>query len=86
MAPQTNHKQIDEEGQAQLKEMVKERLQMAIRITLIQVLEEEIEGYIRAAPYQRTAERQDYRNGTYERDLDTSMGSIKDLVVPRTRN
>jgi hypothetical protein len=86
MVPQTNHKQIDEEGQAQLKEMVKERPQMAIRITLIQVLEEEIEGYIRAAPYQRTAERQDYRNGTYERDLDTSMGSIKDLPVPRTRN
>ena len=86
MTPQPNHKQIDEEGQAQLQEMVKERLQMAIKLTLIEVLEEEIEAYIRAAPYQRTAERQDYRNGTYERDLDTSMGSIKDLPVPRTRN
>lgn len=86
MTPQPNHKQIDEEGQAQLQEMVKERLQMAIKLTLIQVLEEEIEAYIQAAPYQRTAERQDYRNGTYERDLDTSMGHIEDLPVPRTRN
>lgn len=86
MTPQTNHKQIDAEGQAQLHEMVKERLQMAIKLTLIQVLEEEIEAHIRAAPYQRTAERQDYRNGSYERNLDTSMGSIADLPVPRTRN
>ena len=86
MTPQPNHKQIDEEGQAQLQEMVKERLQMAIKLTLIQVLEEEIETYIKAAPYQRTAERQDYRNGSYERDLDTSMGHIEDLPVPRTRN
>jgi transposase-like protein len=85
MTPQPNHTQIDEEGQAQLQEMVKERLQMAIKLTLIQVLEEEIEAYIQAAPYQRTAERQDYRNGTYERDLDTSMGHIEDLPVPRTR-
>lgn len=86
MTPQPNHKQIDEEGQAQLQELVKERLQMAIKLTLIQVLEEEIETYIQAAPYQRTAERQDYRNGSYERDLDTSMGRIANLPVPRTRN
>lgn len=86
MTPQPNHKQIDQEGQAQLQELVKERLQMAIKLTLIQVLEEEIETYIGAAPYQRTAERQDYRNGTYERDLDTSMGRIEELTVPRTRN
>jgi transposase-like protein len=66
--------------------MVKERLQITTKLTLIQVLEEEIEAYIRAAPYQRTAERQDYRNGTYERDFDTSMGSIEDLSVPRTWN
>ena len=84
MTPQTNHKQIDAEGQAQLQEMVKERLQMAIKLTLIQVLEEEIEAHIRATPYQRTVERQDYPNGTYERNLDTSMGSIADMSVPRT--
>ena len=86
MTPQPNHKQIDQEGQAQLQELVKERLQIAIKLTLIQVLEEEIETYIKAAPYQRTAEPQDYRNGTYERDLDTSMGRIEELPVPRTRN
>jgi transposase-like protein len=86
MTPQPNHKQIDQEGQAQLQELVKERLQMAIKLTLMQVLEEEIETYIGAAPYQRTAERQDYRNGSYERDLDTSMGRIEELPVPRTRN
>jgi len=46
MTPQPNHKQIDEEGQARLQELVKERLQMAIKLTLIEVLEAEISTYM----------------------------------------
>jgi transposase-like protein len=38
-----------------------------------------------AAPYQRTAQRRDRRNGSYDRDLGTSVGTIEDLPVPRTR-
>jgi putative transposase len=85
MTPRTNHKLLDVEGQALIGELLQERLRLAIKYTLIQVLEEEVEAFVNAAPYQRTSGRRDYRNGTYERDLGTSMGNIEDLPVPRTR-
>jgi len=85
MTPKPNHKRLDEEGQAMIEGLLQERLRLAIKYTLIQVLEEEVEAFVNAAPYQRTAERRDYRNGTYERDLGTSMGVIEELPVPRTR-
>ena len=36
-------------------------------------------------PYERTQQRRDQRNGHYRRDLETTMGQIADLPVPRTR-
>jgi putative transposase len=86
MTPKANHKRLDREGQAQIGELLQERLRLAIKYTLIQILEEEVEAFVKAAPYQRTPERKDYRNGSYERDLGTSMGVIEDLPVSRTRN
>lgn len=86
MTPAINHKRLDEEGQALIEELLQERLRLAIKYTMIQVLEEEVDAFVNASPYQRTAERRDQRNGNYERDLGTSMGVIEDLVVPRTRN
>jgi transposase-like protein len=74
------------ERQAEIHELLQEQMRLAIRHTLITVLEEEVNGFIQAALYQRTPERQDYRNGYYERDLVTSMGEIDALPVPRTRN
>lgn len=85
MTPRANHKRLDREGQAQIGELLQERLRLAIKYTLIQILEEEVEAFVSAAPYQRTPERRDYRNGHYERDLGTSMGIIEDLPVSRTR-
>lgn len=85
MTPRANHKRLDGEGQAQIHELLQERLRLAIKYTLIQVLEEEIEAFIQAEPYQRTQERRDYRNGHYPRDLVTTMGVVEDLEVPRTR-
>jgi len=85
MTPKANHKQIDVEGQATIQELLQEKLRLAIKLTLAQTLEEEVEAFVKAEPYQRTEERQDYRNGFYERDLGTSMGVIEDLSVPRTR-
>ena len=85
MTPKTNHKQIDAEGQATIQELLQEKLRLAIKLTMIQTLEEEVEAFVKAEPYQRTAERRDYRNGTYSRDLGTSMGVIEELPVPRTR-
>src|SRR5512143_2737436 len=86
MTPRANHKQLDAEGQARIHELLQERLRLAIKLTLIRVLEEEIEAFVNAEPYQRTPQRRDYRNGTYPRDLVTSMGAVEDLSVPRTRN
>jgi transposase-like protein len=86
MTPRSNHKRLDEEGQALIQELLQERLRLAIKFTLIRVLEEEIEVFVNAEPYQRTDQRRDYRNGVYQRDLVTSMGAVEDLDVPRTRN
>jgi transposase-like protein len=85
MTPATNHKRLDAAGQATIEEALQERLRLAIKYTLVQVLEEEVDAFVNASPYQRTFERRDYRNGRYERDLGTSMGVIEDVPVPRTR-
>ena len=65
--------------------MLQERLRQAVRIALISVLEEEVTAFIGALPYERNEQRRDQRNGHYTRDLETTMGLIPDLPVPRTR-
>lgn len=85
MTPETHHKQIDQENQETLRELMQEKMKLAVRYTLIQALEEEVEAYIQAAPYERTKHRQDHRNGIYSRSLGTSLGEIEDVPVPRTR-
>lgn len=65
---------------------IQQELCFAIRLALTTVMEVEINEVIKALPYQRTPERRDYRNGYYTRDLETSLGVIEDLMVPRTRN
>jgi len=57
-----------------------------VRVALINVLEEEVSAFIGALPYERNEHRRDQRNGHYTRDLETSMGQIADLPVPRTRH
>ena len=47
---------------------------------------DEVSALIGALPYERTPGRRDYRNGHYTRDLETTVGLIEDLSVPRTRN
>jgi len=73
------------ERQAAIHELLQEQMRLTIRHTFITILEEEVNGFIQAALYQRTPERQDYRNGYYERDLVTTAGKLEDLPVPRTR-
>lgn len=85
MAPRAHHETIDAGSQVVFQETLQGRLRLAIRFTLIRVLEEDVEVFCNAAPYQRTAQRRDRRNGTYECDLETAQGVIEDLPVPRTR-
>lgn len=64
MTPKAHHKQSSEENQESLRGLLQEKMKLAIQFTLIQALEEEVEAYIQAAPYERTKNRQDHRNGT----------------------
>ena len=72
-------------SQEVFEQFVQERLRQAVRAALIRVLEEEVTAFIGASPYQRTEQRRDQRNGHYTRNLETTMGQITDLPVPRTR-
>lgn len=74
------------ESQEVFDTMLKERLRYAVRIALMEILEEEVTAFIGAKPYERSAERRDHRNGHYRRDLETTVGQISDLPIPRTRN
>ncbi len=85
MAHQQNDTQESEGSQETFEAMVREELQQAVRIALISVLEAEVDAFIGAVRYERNDQRRDYRNGHYARSLDTSLGHIDDLPVPRTR-
>jgi transposase-like protein len=43
--------------------------------------------YMQTQPYQRTdkSNRMDYRNGYYHRNLDTTLGPVEHIAVPRSR-
>lgn len=73
-------------SQEQFETYVREHLRQAVRVALMNVLEEEVEAVIGAQRYERTEKRRDQRNGHYTRTLDTSMGPLTDLPVPRTRH
>lgn len=85
MALTTDDTQQSQLGQATFQELLQEKLRGAVQITLMRVLEEEIEAFVGAGRYQRTPWRRDQRNGHYERDLVTGVGKIEALPVPRTR-
>ncbi len=52
---------------------------------LNQVLQAQAQDALQAALYERTPDRQGYRNGTYDRPLTTRVGSLT-LRVPRLRD
>jgi transposase-like protein len=85
MTPKKENSQLTAFSQTEFQELVHEKMRQAVRFTLVTVLEAEMEAFIGAAPYQRTAQRRAYRNGSYQRSLTTSVGQIDDLEVPRTR-
>jgi transposase-like protein len=49
-------------------------------------LDEEMIQYQQRERYQRTNNRMDYRNGHYHRNLDTTLGPIDNIAVPRSRH
>ena len=85
MTPKVHHQQIGTENQETIRDLLQEKLKLAVRYTLIEALEEEVQAYIQAPRYERNPNRQDHRNGTYVRNLGTAMGELKELPMPRTR-
>ena len=85
MAHTEQHIEAEIGSQETFEQMVKERLRYAVRVALISVLEEEVTAFIGAQPYERTQQRRDQRNGHYTRHLETTVGQIADLPIPRTR-
>jgi len=57
----------------------------SLALILNSLMEKERDEYINALSHERTEERRAYRNGYYERELITGVGSLK-LKVPRTRD
>ena len=86
MAPRKQDTTLAPLSQNDFQSLLQEQLRMAVRLTLATILEDEVSALIGALPYERTPERRDYRNGYYTRDLDTTVGLLEDLSVPRTRN
>jgi putative transposase len=72
-------------NQLDFQALAREKMRTAIWFTLATVLEEEVSAFIGAERYERKETRQDQRNGSYTRDLETSAGRLQDLRVPRTR-
>lgn len=63
-------------------------IEAVVKSTIVLVLnaymEKERDDYLKADSYERTLNREDYRNGYYEREYMISIGKIT-LKVPRTR-
>jgi putative transposase len=85
MTPIQDDTQTIEFCQDDFQSMLREQMRLAVRYTLITILNEEVDIFVGAGRYERSDQRHDQRNGTYPRSLGTSVGQIDDLPVPRTR-
>jgi len=68
-----------------IKEDLESRVREGVKALFEQILEEEMSEHVGAAPHQRSLNRRGQRNGSYERDLVTGVGALKQLKVPRDR-
>lgn len=85
MAPKTENNRPSPLSQDEFTAMLTTQMKEAVRLALSTILEAEVTALIGALPYERSVSRTDQRNGHYARDLDTTVGLIEDLAVPRTR-
>ena len=89
MTPKTKDTQEGAASQNDFQAYVREQMRAALGVTLTAILEEELTGIIGAGHYEQLrpkgTRRRDYRNGSYPRDLLTSVGQLEALEVPRSR-
>lgn len=65
---------------------VGDRIRLAVKAVLEQILDEEMTEQVGASRRERTPTRAGERNGSYARDLITPVGKIEQLRVPRDRD
>jgi transposase-like protein len=85
MAPRKEDSRGAEFSQDEFEALLQEQVRWAVRLALETILQAEVDAFIGALPYERSPARQDQRNGSYTRSLETTVGRIADLSVPRTR-
>ena len=67
-----------------IKDELKELVRSSVEDTLNGLLEKEAEELINASKYERTAEREGYRAGHYDRNLSTTSGEVT-LKMPKLK-
>jgi len=65
---------------------IKRHTRSLLKDILELIMLDELTKYIHRQSYQRTENRIDYRNGYYRRSLDTELGPLVNLKVPRSRS
>ena len=72
-------------SQADFKLYLTDRARGLVRVLLEEVMQAELTALLQAQPYERNAKRRGQRNGSYDRDLTTSLGRLEGVQVPRDR-
>jgi len=85
VAPKEQDTTLEPSSQNMFQLLLQEQVREAVRFAFATILEAEVDAFIGALPYERSAQRRDYRNGHYTRGLETTVGLIEELAVPRTR-
>jgi putative transposase len=67
-------------------EDVQTKVRNETKLMIQEMIQTEFNFLIGAEPYQRSAGRKTKRNGSYTRSLETAVGRIEDLKIPRARN
>jgi transposase-like protein len=65
---------------------IKRHTRSLLKDTMEKSMQIEMTEYTQRQKYQRTENTIDYRNGFYHRNLDTELGHINNLKVPRSRS
>ena len=74
MIPETENNETAQARQDEIRESMSEKIRGAIRLTMMETLEMELEAYIGAGRYERKASRRDHRIGHRKRDWDELRG------------
>lgn len=75
---------IVEVNESEVRSYLDQQVKEAVKRVLEEIMNAEAEELLCAKPYERSEDRQDYRNGSRKRNLKTRVGEIE-LSVPRLR-